>query len=135
MINSYAKKFVYNIIEIYICIRYILYHAEGLTTGVNAQLVTDTDGVTLIGIRVLWTVKSQYISCQYRYLRAHLFTDPNVHRLKSIILAHGTSSHVFNNGDLLCNEHYRTRITYSLGITGVGDQNFQLRLFYGSRCT
>ena len=110
-----------------------MYHTERLTTGVNAELVTDSDGVTLTGIRVFWTVKPQYATCQYRYLRAHLFTDPNVHRLPSMILAHGTSSHIFNNGDLLCNEHYETRITYSLGNVGVGDQNFQLRLFYGGK--
>ena len=112
----------------------LLYLAERrLTTGVNAQLVTDTDGVTLIGIRVFWTVKPQYITCQYRNLRTHLFTSPNVHELYSMILAHGTSSHVYNDGDLLCNEHYQTRITYSLGNIGVSDQNQQLRLFYGSR--
>lgn len=112
----------------------LLYHAERrLTTGVNAQLVTDTDGVTLIGIRVFWTVKPQYITCQYRNLRTHLFTSPNVHGIYSMILAHGTSSHVYNDGDLLCNEHYQTRITYSLGNIGVSDQNHQLRLFYGSR--
>lgn len=89
--------------------------------------------MTLLGIRVYWTVKPEYQNCQYNYLRAHIYTDPHVHRLKSKILARGTTSHVFDNHDVLCNQHYIAQITYSIGTLGVGDANYQLRLFYGSK--
>ena len=38
---------------------------DSLTTGVHAQLITANDGVSLLGIRVSWTIKSEYFKWRF----------------------------------------------------------------------
>ena len=58
---------------------------DDLTNGVRAQLITAADGVSLLGIKVLWTIKSEYLNCQLLNLRVQL--NPGQHLSLSLLLA------------------------------------------------
>ena len=97
---------------------------NNLTSGVYAELITANDGVSLLGIRVLWTIKSEYLNCPFSNLRVELnlgqhsrdITVKNVNRLAD-----------FYNLD--CNEQYTPRVTAIVSTTEI--QDIGDRLFYG----
>ena len=93
---------------------------DNLTTGVRAELITDNDGVSLLGIRVLWTIKSEYLSCQFSNLRVEL--NPGQHSRDTTV---SDSSADFYNLD--CNEQYTPRVTAvvsAIEIQDIGDSLF-----------
>ena len=77
---------------------------NGLTTGVHAELITGNDGVSLLGIRVMWTIKSEYLNCHFSNLRVEL--NPGQHSRDVTV---NDSSADFRNID--CNEQYTPRVT------------------------
>ena len=98
-------------------------HLDELTNGVSAELINATDGVTLLGIRVLWTIKHQYLNCQYSSLRVEL----NPGELGKDITVSNNSAECLN---LDCNRQYKPRVraikVFYFDISHYGSQ-----LFYG----
>ena len=45
---------------------------NGLSTGVHSELITANDAISILGIRVLWTITSEYSNCQLSNLRVEL---------------------------------------------------------------
>ena len=78
-------------------------HLDQLTEEVSANLITTTDGVSLHGIRVLWTIKSQYLNCQFESLRVEL----SPLELGKVITVNDSSAEFLN---LDCNRQYRPRV-------------------------
>ena len=95
---------------------------DDLTNRVLAQLITADDGVSLLGIRVLWTIKSEYLNCQLSNLRVQL----NQGQHSTDITVNNTSADFYN---LDCNEQYTPRVTAIVSATEI--QNIGDRLFYG----
>ena len=95
---------------------------DDLTNGVRAKLITADDGVSLLGIRVLWTIKSEYLNCHLSSLRVEL--NPGQHSRD--ITVNNRSADFYN---LDCNEQYTPRVIAVVShvrIQDIGD-----RLFYG----
>ena len=101
---------------------HVFTHSDELTNGVSSELITATDGVSLHGIRVLWTIRSRYFNCQFSSLRVEL----NSGELGEDITVSDNSAEFLN---LDCNRQYRPRvraIVSHITIEGYGTQ-----LFYG----
>ena len=95
---------------------------DDLTNGVRAQLITADDGVSLHGIKVLWTIKSEYLSCQLSNLRLEL--NPGQHSRD--ITVNNRSADFYN---LDCNEQYTPRVTAVVSATeiqNIGDGSMTL---------
>ena len=102
-----------------------LCNSDKLTNGVSAELITASDGVSLRGIRVLWTTKSQYSNCQFTSLRVEL----NFGEVGKNITVNDTSAEFFS---LDCNRQYTPRVraaTYFIAI----DRDIGAQLFYGGK--
>ena len=93
-----------------------------MTNGVSSELITATDGVSLHGIRVLWTIKTQYLNCQYSSLRVEL----NSGELGKDITVSDNSAEFLN---LDCNRQYRPRVRAVVSHFVIEDHDAQL--FYG----
>ena len=96
---------------------------DGLTTGVRAQLITGDDGVSLLGIRVLWRIKSEYLNCQLSNLRIEL--NPGQHRRDITV-----SDSIADFYNLTCNQLYTPKMTAT--VIGIQIQDIGNMLLYGS---
>ena len=76
-----------------------------MTNGVTAMLITALDG-ELLGIRVMWRIKSEYLGCQFTSLRVEL-NDNEIGRDISDV---STDTAEFDNEQLDCNRQYRPRV-------------------------
>ena len=97
-------------------------YSDKSTNGVSAELITAADGVSLRGIRVLWTIRSQYLNCQFSSLRVEL----NSGELGRDITVNDSSAEFLN---LRCNRQYRPRVRAVLMYTATEDDGDQL--FFG----
>ena len=97
-----------------------------LTNGVSAELITANDGVSLLGIRVLWTIKSEYLDCQFTSLTVELNSGE---RGKDITV--NDSSADFNYLD--CNTEYIPKVRGFSG--GIGSSDIGNSVFFGSKLT
>ena len=95
---------------------------DNLTTGIRVELITVNDGGSLLGIRVLWTIKSEYLNCQFSNLRVEL--NPGQHSRD--ITVNDRSADFYN---LTCNEQYTPRVTAV--VSGIQIQDIGHRLLYG----
>ena len=94
---------------------------DSLTNGVCAELITDDDGTSLLGIRVLWTIKSEYLNCQLSNLRVEL----NRIQHSRYITVSDSSADFYN---LDCNEQYTPRVTAI--VSGIQIQDIGENLLY-----
>ena len=79
--------------------------------------------MSLLGIRVLWTIKPEYlVNCQLSNLRVEL--NPGQH--SGDVTVSDSSADFYN---LDCNEHYTPRVTAI--VSGIQIQDTGDRLFYG----
>ena len=95
---------------------------DDLTNGVSAELITANDGVSLLGIRMFWTIKSEYLNCQLSNLRVQI----NQGQHSKDITVNNRSADFYNRD---CNEQYTPRVTAIVSATEI--QNIGDRLFYG----
>ena len=93
-----------------------------MTNGVGAELITATDGVSLHGIRVLWTIKSEYLNCQFSSLRVEL----NPGELGKDITVNDNSAEFLN---LHCNRQYTPRVRAT--VRGIEVKDDGTKLLYG----
>lgn len=78
--------------------------SDYVTNGVRAELMIGTDGVSILGIRVLWRISSVYTrSCQYPQIRVEI--NPGGHAKE--VTVSDTSAEFF---DLECNKWYIARV-------------------------
>ena len=99
-----------------------------LTTGIRSELITANDGVSLLGIRVLWRVKSEYSSCRFTQMRVELYPGPHTIIIDEVTADVRDSSADFLNID--CNREYTP------SVVAVISGNYQIQdtgdaLFYG----
>ena len=93
---------------------------DNLTNGVQAELITANGGVSLLGIKVLWTIKSEYLNCPFSNLRVEL----NSYQHSRSITVSDSSADFYN---LDCNEQYTPRVTAivsAIEIQDIGDSLF-----------
>ena len=97
-----------------------------LTNGVRAELITANDGVSLLGIRVNWTIKSEYLDCQFSSLRVKLNSGE-----RTIDITVNDSSADFYN--LICNKEYTPKVRGIKG--GVSGSDIGNLVVFGSKLT
>ena len=99
-----------------------------LTTGIRSELITANDGVSLLGIRVLWTVKPEYSRCYFTQMRVELYPGPHTIIINEVTADVRDSSADFFNID--CNREYTPSVVAVISkdrqIQDTGDT-----LFYG----
>lgn len=100
-----------------------------LTTGIRSELIIANDGVSLLGIRVLWTVKPEYSRCYFTQMRVELYPGPHTIIISEVSTAdvHDSSADFLN---IDCNREYTPRVV------AVISENHQIQdtgdaLFYG----
>ena len=99
--------------------------SDYVTNGVRAELITDNDGVSLLGIRVLWSISSVYTrSCQYPPIRVEL--NPGGH-VKEVTVS-DTSAEFFN---LECNRWYTPRVQSLFDTPEIDSLDIGVPLIYG----
>ena len=82
--------------------------SANLTNGVTAVLIKAPDG-ELLGIRVTWTINSEYLDCQFTTLRIELYISGPVAEVgKDISVSNRTAD--FSSDHLDCNEEYTPRV-------------------------
>ena len=82
--------------------------SANLTNGVTAVLIKAPDG-ELLGIRVMWRIKSEYLDCQFTSLRVELYiSGPEAEVGKDISVSDRTVD--FSSDHLDCNEEYTPRM-------------------------
>ena len=82
--------------------------SANLTNGVTAVLIKAPDG-ELLGIRVTWTIKSEYLDCQFTTLRVELYiSDPVAEVGEDISVSNRTAD--FSSEHLDCNKEYTPRV-------------------------
>ena len=82
--------------------------SPNLTNGVTAMVNTASDG-ELLGIRVTWRIKSEYLGCQFTTLRVELYISGPVAEVgKDISVSDRTVD--FSSDHLDCNERYTPRV-------------------------
>ena len=82
---------------------------------VSAELITADDGVTLLGIRVNWTINSTYSVCNISSLKVELNSGESTRKLKNITVNESGSSLDFINLD--CNTQYTPRLISNISLT------------------
>ena len=80
----------------------MIINSDNLTNGVAAMLLTAPDG-ELLGIRVEWSIKSEYLSCQFTTLRVEL----NNNEVGKNISVNETFKDFSSADHLDCNRKYR----------------------------
>ena len=88
------------------------------------MLITAHDG-ELLGIRVMWRIKHEYIDCQFTTLRVEL----NDNEIGRDITDTSTDTAEFDNGQLDCNRQYRLRVQGSL--SQIENVENGIPVFYG----
>ena len=82
--------------------------SANLTNGVSA-MVNTAPGGELLGIRVMWTIKSEYLGCRFTTLRVELYVSGPVAEVgKDISVSDRTVD--FSSDHLDCNERYTPRV-------------------------
>ena len=76
---------------------WLFFHLDNLTNGVTAELITSTDGLSLLGIKVSWKIKSVYLKCSFSSMRVKLRSGAN--RLQRDITVNDTSTEFY---DTIC---------------------------------
>ena len=72
-------------------------------------MVNTAPGGELLGIRVMWTIKSEYLGCWYTTLRVELYVSGPVAEVgKDISVSDRTVD--FSSDHLDCNEQYTPRV-------------------------
>ena len=105
----------------------VLHLASGdFTHGTSAELITANDGVSLLGIRVLWTIKSEYLNCQFTFLRVELNSGEHGRDITV-----NDSSADFSN--LNCNRQYIPKVRGASG--GISSSGIGNIVFFGSKLT
>ena len=77
-----------------------------MTYGINATLNSAPDGQFLLGIRVEWKIKSEYLGCQFTTLKVELNTGEDSRNI----------SVDDNNDQLVCNTHYTPRVRATITV-------------------
>ena len=91
--------------------------SANLTNGVTAVLIKAPDG-ELLGIRVTWTIKSEYLECQFTTLRVELYISGPVAKVgKDISVSNRTED--FSSEHLDCNEEYTPRVRAAHDSSGI----------------
>ena len=80
--------------------------------------------MSLLGIRVSWTIKSEYLNCRFSILNVSLNDDQDM--INRGITVNDSSVDFFN---LDCNEQYTPRVTAKVSRTERGDTGDSI--FYG----
>ena len=88
-------------------------------------MIISADGVSLLGIRVMWSIKPEYLGCQFTILRVEL----NTGELGKDINVTDRSADFFSNR-LDCNKQYRPRVRADL--SGFKADNGSM-VFYGGK--
>ena len=106
--------------------------SANLTDRVTAMLITASDG-ELLGIRVEWRIKPQYLSCQFNTLRVELNRGQVG---KDISVDDRTAD--FNNEQLDCNTQYTPRVRAVITLTTstvsvISQTDDGASLFYGDK--
>ena len=82
--------------------------SANLTNGVTAMVNTAPDG-KLLGMRVTWRIKSEYLDCRFTSLRVELYiSGPEAKVGKDISVSDTTVD--FSSDHLDCNEQYTPRV-------------------------
>ena len=89
-------------------------------------MIIGADGVSLLGIRVMWSIKPEYLGCQFTTLRVEL----NVGEFVKDINATDRSANFFSNR-LDCNRQYRPRVRAIL--SGRYRTDDGISVFYGGK--
>ena len=89
-------------------------------------MIISADGVSLLGIRMMWSIKPEYLDCQFTTLRAEL----NNGELGKDINATDRSADFFSNR-LDCNRQYRPRVRAIL--SGRFKTDDGISVFYGGK--
>ena len=97
--------------------------SDNLTNGVTAMLFTASDGE--LGIRVMWSIKPEYLNCQFTTLRVEL----NDNEISKDISVHETFKDFSEALD--CNRHYTPKVTASF--SGFSKSDSGAMLLYGSK--
>ena len=82
--------------------------------------------MSLLGIRVNWTIKSEYLNCQFSSLRVELNSGE---RTKDITV-NDTSADFYN---LDCNRQYTPKVRGTSG--GISSSDIGNMVFFGSKLT
>ena len=82
--------------------------------------------MSLLGIRVLWTIKSQYLNCQFTSLRVEL----NSGERGRDITVNDSSADLYN---LVCNRQYTPKVRGTSG--GISSSDTGNLVFFGSKLT
>ena len=83
--------------------------SANLTNGVTA-MVNTAPGGELLGIRVTWRIKSEYLGCRFTFLKVELYISGPVAEVgKDISVSDRTVN--FSSDHLDCNEEYTPRVT------------------------
>ena len=96
-----------------------------LTTGVTAMLITAPGG-EFLGIRVEWSIKPEYLCCQFTTLRVEL--NDNEHG-KDISGSERVKD--FSSDLLDCNRQYTPRVIAV--VSGISKSDYGAPLFYRSK--
>ena len=106
--------------------------SANLTNGVTA-MVNTAPGGELLGIRVTWRIKSEYLDCQFTSLKVELYiSGPEAEVGKDISVSDETAD--FFNEQLNCNALYmpRVRVVYvNMYIVTVTDNG--IPVIYGGK--
>ena len=89
-------------------------------------MIIGADGVSLLGIRVVWSIKPEYLSCQFASLKVEL----NFGELGKDINVTDRSADFFSNR-LDCNRQYRPRVRANL--SGRFKTDDGISVFYGGK--
>ena len=82
--------------------------SANLTNGVTA-MVNTAPGGELLGIKVMWRIKSEYLGCWFTSLRVELYiSGPEAEVGKDIIVSDRIVD--FSSDHLDCNEQYTPRV-------------------------
>ena len=100
-----------------------MFYLDNLTNGITSELITATDGLSLLGIRVVWKIKSMYLKCPYSSLSVELRSRAS--GLQTNITVNDSSAEFYNT---TCNTLYSPRLIAKrqIIIEVIGNQ-----LFYG----
>ena len=87
-------------------------------------MITAADGLSLLGIRVLWKIKPVYLKCSFSSLRVELRSDAD--RLHRDITVNDNSAEFYST---ICNRRYTSKVIARH--SGLYIENIGEELFYG----
>ena len=91
--------------------------SANLTNGVTAVLIRAPDG-ELLGIRMMWTIKPEYLDCRFTALRVELYISGPVAKVgEDISVSNRTAD--FSSEHFDCNEEYTPRVRAVHDLSGI----------------